>query len=305
MLDTSLQMGSRGDSGGHARLVSTCALLVVLSQPTGAGQTPDLTQASPESAFDVVSVRQRDSAGGPMSAHVPPRGTVTFSNYPAAWLILYAYTLDGGDQLVGVPEWAWSDRFDVMAVPPPDASREDVPRMLRSMLASRFNLRTRWEDRQTRVYALTVAREDGRLGPGLQPSDYDCAAYGPLGSKAGEPEPVDQDGRRICRRVQTIGADVSTTIVGGTLSDLVQFLKQWSRLDRPIVDRTGLTGNYDLSISFAPPSRLGTSSSTAAGRPGLHDVHGALSEQLGLRLEQRDDSMRVLVVDSLEHPTPN
>jgi uncharacterized protein (TIGR03435 family) len=257
MLPASLLMGSRLERAGHARLVASCALIVVLAQPTGAGQPPGRTQSSPDSAFDVVSVRQRDSAGGPMSAHVPPRGTVTFSNYPAAWLILYAYTLDAGDQLVGVPEWAWTDRFDVMAVPPPDASREDVPRMLQSVLADRFSLRTRWEDRETRVYALTVAREDGRLGPGLQPSDYDCAAYGPLGSKAGEPEPVDQDGRRICRRVQTIGADVSTTIVGGTLSDLVSFLRQWSRLDRPMVDRTGLTGNYDLSISFAPPPRLG------------------------------------------------
>jgi uncharacterized protein (TIGR03435 family) len=268
-------------------------------------QTPSGSSTSVR--FELASVKPTKYVNGPMTLDVPARGALTATNYPVLGLINYAYGLKNRYQLSGNPEWLWSERFMIRALPPDDAPRDQIPQMMQTLLAERFKLRAHWETREQPIYALVVARGDGRLGPDLQRSQHDCAAFlatgaNPLDASA----PRDSRGRVLCSRFGRIGAAVGTTIGGAPLSELVTWLENfgaaWGGLDRPIVDRTNLTGNFDASIEFAfRPGSLTVNPS--ANRVDVPDIYQAVQEQLGLKLDPQNAPARILVIDSVERPS--
>ena len=278
-------------------------LFALVGSATGDAQPPQ----APARTFEVASVKQNRSGSTRSSIQVPPAGTVTFINVALRILIRSAYPLENERfTLVAGPfaRMIGSEagmrpadvlRFDVQGKPPQNSQPQERREMLRALLEDRFKLRAHKEMRQMPVYALTVARP-GRLGPNLKPSNFDCQAYmGQRRSGGTVAEPVDSAGNSWC---QLFGVDTTGPArirTAGPLRRLAQLLPAYLS-DRPVVDATGLPGNFEWDLTF---SRRG---SPPADPP---DIFTAIQDQLGLKIEIRQAPVEVLVIDSVELPTAN
>ena len=280
-------------------LLMSCILTV--SVPLSA-QAPSTDVRTP--TFEVASVRQnttgstRTSASpglmpGPFGTVNPRPGLVTISNMTLRDLIAAAYGISPNFVpylLTGGPERILATRFDVVARPPEGAPASETHPMLRALLADRFKLSVHIEKREVPVYALVVARE-GQLGPRLQPSDADCAF------PATADTPLGDDGLPVCvGNAYRFGEPGPGDL---TISEISQLRSLIARIqpfvDRPLIDATGLAGNFEWSVSFA----------TSADSTSAPVVYTALQEQLGIRAERRTAPFDVVVIDSVEMPEPN
>jgi uncharacterized protein (TIGR03435 family) len=160
--------------------------------------------------------------------------------------------------------------------------------MVQNLLKDRFGFSAHKEQREMSTYALMLARKDARLGPQLKPSNADCAQ-----SIAGQ-QPLPPSAKRpTCG---TIATRRFITAGGRTMAQLAVTLQ--SMVGEPVVDQTGLTGAYDLDLSWAPPGNDG------ALPPGdAPSIFTAVQEQLGLKLIHHKDQVEVLVIDKVERPT--
>jgi uncharacterized protein (TIGR03435 family) len=297
------------EGGMSMRVVLLCALI--------AGDSVSAQAPAPQPAFEVASVKRNTSGRAAGSFRVPPAGTITYTNVPLRMVIRDAYqvnayieqyTLISGTyaRLIGSPvTGAQPDapRFDIQGKPPDDAPPEARRAMMRTLLEDRFRLRVHREMREMPVYELTVARP-GRLGPNLATSTVDCDAYltrRRAGSVA--PEPVDARGRGWClNTIAFTQPGVYSIRQAGPLKLLLQRVQPY--LDRPLVDATGLSGNLEWTLTFA---RTGVNAPLGAPvtPPDVPGIFTAVQDQLGLKLQARQAPIEVLVVDSVELPTPD
>ena len=168
--------------------------------------------------------------------------------------------------------------------------------MLRAMLADRFKLVTHTEMREAPMYALVMARTDGRFGPQLRKASVDCEAAAVAGQTLPSPKPGE---RGVCD--SEIGGEMVGR--GQRLTALARMLSLFA--GRPVVDRTGLTGGFDFDLRFpeldTPPQ--GRSGGPAADTGG--GIFAAVQEQLGLKLESIRGLLEFVVIDSVQHPTEN
>jgi uncharacterized protein (TIGR03435 family) len=175
--------------------------------------------------------------------------------------------------------------------------------MLQRMLADRFKLKVHVAPREIDVYALVLARSEGRLGPGLRAAAMDCLALAEA-RKRGEapPAPTPTAGQRPdCGRMETVRAGVRRVLMGGApISALAEAIQ--SAAGRAVLDRTGLTGNFDVDIEFLREGGRQPARDANAANPAS-SVFTALQEQLGLKLEPRKEMMDVLVIDQVESAT--
>lgn len=221
-------------------------------------------------SFDVVSIK-RNTAGppGPRWDGTPARYQMI--NGPVSALIYEAFDPQVSE-LPGAPGWVFSDGYDVIATTSGVPGREAHAARLRSMLVDRFKLKARLETQERPVYALVVARP-GRLGPALKLSVYqDCAA------------PDAQCG-------MSIGS--GKLVATGRSLDTLNSIR--SAAGRIIVDKTGLKGNYDFTLQYSVQSRPEDTPS----------IFAAIEEQLGLKLVPDRAPLTVVIVDSIERPTPD
>ena len=184
--------------------------------------------------------------------------------------------------------------------------------MVRAMLVDRVRLATHVEKRQLAAYDLVLARADGRLGAGIKPSEVDCVAKAAADRAAAEaaraagtppPQPTIPNMQApppVCGPIRlSRGMEGDTTMA--TLAGLLRGL---GGVNRPVVDKTGLTGSYRIKLEF--DLVLGQSGPSVSPSPvELPTVFTALQEQLGLKLEASKAEREVLVVDRLERPTEN
>jgi uncharacterized protein (TIGR03435 family) len=294
----------------------------VLAAPRLRAQTSAAQAGSP--AFEVASVKpvtnrevllQRGLACGFTNG-----GFIGFG--PLRWLIACAYGIPAArdhQDIVGGPNWLDIDLFDIEA----KLAADDVPSvgsvnqqqideyrrrrllMLQTLLADRFKLAVHRETKEAPMYALVIARRDGRLGPKLHPTAGDCAAWiadGRRGAPPGlRPGPPPAAGDLPCGRQMVNGFAIRGSAM--TLARLADMLSP--RVERPVQERTGLAGNFDLDLQWRPepgkegPLDAGLSESLPTS------IFTALQEQLGLRLESTKGSADVLVIDHVEQPTPN
>jgi len=302
---------------------ATLALTLVL---TGCAVLSAQSSASP--SFEVVSIKPNKSVGAfSMMGAVQPGGRFTMTNVSVRDIIGLAYRLRDF-QIVGGPSWATSDRFDVLAKateelrPPPapwsaDASSSIVFAMLQSLLAERFRLAVHKEVKETGVYVLVVNRGDGKLGPQLKPSTVDCearrAAARARSVPAGPPPPPPpppQPGEPVAPC--TSGGGRGGYLFGGSVP-LLALTQALSRIvDRPVVDKTGLSGNFDFTLVFAtdqassmPGPPPGVPVPPAAAIANAPMLPTALQEQLGLKLQSERAPIDYLVIDRVERPTEN
>lgn len=264
-----------------------------------------------EPAFEVASIRPGASAGA-TSIRPMANGRLTASSASTRSLILRAYGLHDS-QLVGGPAWINVDRFDIdaRATTAPAGGPEALMPMLRTLLASRFNLRTHVDTRELPAYVLVHARNDRSLGPQIRPTQADCSRATVLTEQ--ELIASAREGWPPCGQVSTITSIVQTDSgsmlrlrirrSGVTMKDFVTTFEGGLSVGRPVIDRTGLQGRYDLEYSFALARLQNAAQAPSPEAPPTLLV--ALDEQLGLKLQAERTDVPVLVIDSVERPTEN
>lgn len=178
------------------------------------------------------------------------------------------------EYVVGGPRWVSADEFDILAKAPKSATLPELQPMLQALLADRFQMKVRKEDRPQPVYALTVARRGLQLKASKSEESGDCVH-----------KPDDPGNYRTC--------------TGVTISRLAELLPNFARnyFDAPVVDRTGDKGKYDFTLQWTGRGRLGEPDSI-----NLYD----LIEKLGIKVEKSTQPTPVIVIESAnETPSPN
>jgi len=266
--------------------------------------------------FEVASIKPNMAPLSMITARQEPGGRFVATNQSLKDLIGFAYKIRDS-QIVGGPAWLGTDRFDINAradreFPPYDPTGEAGPleQMLQSLLADRFKLVAHRETRELPIFALVMARSDGRPGEKLRPSSTDCASVFADRARAGQPGPLVAGDRPTCGMVVS---PWSIRIGGGPLSQLTMVLT--SMTNRFVVDRTGLTGNYDVDFQWTPQGmRIGKPPGDRPPGPAFPapppDANGAtletaIQEQLGLKLDPQRGPVPVLVIERAEEPSSN
>jgi uncharacterized protein (TIGR03435 family) len=267
--------------------------------------------------FEVVSIKPTPPGTEGGGRQLLPGGRVTLRNTTLKALVAAAYQRFMWDQreIVGGPDWINETRFDVTALAPGGLPRVDADgfpsqllAMFRALLADRFRLVAHWEMRERPIYNLVLNRADRRLGPKLVNVAVDCAtvANAVLAGTPPDPRPGRGDECNFSRTTEAEAGSLQGNAV--TMTVLGRFLTA-EGVGREVVDRTGLSGTFDVDllhlpehpVGGIPPDRLALDP-RFQGRTSLTT---ALREQLGLRLEATRGPVEVLVIDSVERPTPD
>jgi uncharacterized protein (TIGR03435 family) len=234
---------------------------LVLLCPLLAAQVPHRQE------FEVASIKLSPPGvsftmldhGGPDS---PTPGTWSCEYYKLRDLIAKAYSVDTSQ--VSGPSWMDDQRFHIQAKLPSNATNQQLREMLRNLLIDRFALKARVETRMLPRYEITVA------GNTIKPQKPSSSA---------DPE------------VLTVGPRTSLFFPRSTIKDLAEELT--AKLQRPVVDLTGLTGEYDLRLRWTEDD----------SGPGLAQ---ALHDQLGINLTEKKGLVKLVVIEHIEKlPTPN
>ena len=284
------------------RLVVSLLTVASGTAATYAGQS---TNAIPRS-FEVASVRPNKTEAtifGPGVMAGPgvrtrPDGSAVAVNTPLLNLIGFAYGLDGIYRTLEGPSKLLAERFDVTAkaagptktVPSGEIGPMNV--MMQALLKDRFRLAVRWDDRSQQGYALVRLKPDGVPGPRMRPTSRDCSNPATYRDKPpGDP--------RDCALVVTNNELVAA---GHHMADLSRYISR--NLGRPVIDRTGLVGPYDIQMTFNA-SLLRVRAGVPPQTSEAPSLFVALQEQLGLKLEEQRVPIRVLVVEHVEPPSEN
>jgi uncharacterized protein (TIGR03435 family) len=208
-------------------------------------------------------------------------------NHTIKTLIAAAYNLNPR-AISGGPEWVDSEHYDIVAKAPNQArpNLDEQMSMLRKLLADRFQLTFHREPKELRVYALTVAKG----GPKLKES-----TVSPDASPEGPPPLIFVVSPQLVRLPGR----------NATMADFASVMQR-AALDYPVLDKTGLSAKYDFDLEFTPDETvfggvLGKGADDAA-RP---DLFGAISQQLGLKLEATRGLVETLVIDRVARPSEN
>jgi uncharacterized protein (TIGR03435 family) len=274
--------------------VGLVLLLGTLSAAQGPAERP---------AFEVASVKPSPAGVGVAHRLIQFRGGRYLAHYiTVRTLIDAAFDVQARYQVTGAPLWLALDHFDIDAKAPdiPDSAQGLIPTpvlsMTRSLLEDRFRLTTHFEQRELRVYALTVIRQDGKLGPKLRQRTVPCMGPAPL------PALQTFRGHDAC------GGQVLQGLLRSTGTPMKSFAKALATLvpdtDRVVVDHTGLGGTFDIDLAWNPgtPSN-GDGNGAPSDSSSGPSFFTALRDQLGLKLEPAKAFIDVLVIDHIERPS--
>jgi uncharacterized protein (TIGR03435 family) len=252
-------------------------------------------------AFATIAVKPARSSG-PRNARVQllPNGDLIASAVPVITLLSYAYDVPvtPSPRLSPLPNWTLTEKYDieararVNAIPlslPDSEVRSRTQRMIRELLADRFRLVMRVENKTMSVYALTVAGG----GPKLRKTaltEKECAFH------AGPEE---------CHSfVGGLGHPLNANAID--MDDLVHYIGNWT--DLPVVNRTALSGLFTVNTEGWAPMRLPPPppGATPAGNPfaGLPTIFTVLGK-LGLELKRQEDIVPIYTAERLERPAAN
>jgi uncharacterized protein (TIGR03435 family) len=255
------------------------AVLLLIATAAGYGQP-----AREPPKYEVASIKPNVDGDFRFAFRIEPDGTLAATGITLKRLMMTAYNLQGF-RLVGGPDWVASRRWDVQAKPNRPAAPEQVRQMLRTLLEDRFQLHSHSERRQMRVYELAVDRKGSKL----------------LRVKNGEAETV--------VRVATGSMQLTRTTTATFASQLSYALGQ------PVVDKTGLSGEFDFALEWTPEPGEDGGPGTAGLPPGSQGQPGstadgpsiftAIREQLGLRLRSARGLVEVVVIDGVRMAAGN
>jgi uncharacterized protein (TIGR03435 family) len=329
--------GSRvfvSSSFGARLFVTTAIALVALdgSRMPMRAQAPAPSPAAVADAttakdiFDVVSIRRNKEAEDevrgippyvpltPARAQTLPGGILRGRGMTVRELIrdAYGHRNRARSEMIGLPPWADEERYNVEArssLQFPASTSLGLPpageTALRALLADRLKLKVRVETQRRPIFELVLRRADGRLGPNLVPSKGGCRPFFQreavnaglviLDPADGQPQPL-----RPC----PLGVgSTGITAENMTMTDWVRILSMRPQLNRTVVDRTGLMGGFDITLTYIDlndPAALRDFTSNP-----LPAIKPLLEGQLGLTLREAEGPVEVLVVENVERPSEN
>lgn len=267
------------------------ALLLSTTLPLAAQQPAQtIAAAAPLPVFDVVAIHENKS-GTNMSTVRWGGDAFIASNTTLTSLLMSSYGIRE-DLISGLPGWASSVHFDVNAkVSDPDAdalkklSREQRRAMMVAFLNDRFQLRAHIEVKTLPLYDLVIAKGGSKLKEDTAlPSNSTEPGKTPFNLKAGGFMVSDS---------QMTGVAIPVSLFAANLA---------FRVERNVIDKTGLTGKYDINLKWTPAEQEGKADSATDNAP---DLFTAVQEQLGLKLEPSKGPVDTLVIDHIEMPTEN
>ena len=284
-------------------VAATCASMSMLplafSQTIATPATPDARVSF--AAYDVVSVKPSNiDMDRPHNAGVRPLSDgIDGPAVTVPQLVYQAYiaplNLPMDVAVTGLPDWAKSDHFSVQAKMSPEQvaafaklnmgeQNQRRRAMMQALLADRFNLKVHMVNGQVPVYELVVAKG------GLKMKESDA---NPNGRKL-------SDGRPVPFSMTLLpNGEVEVTAQGNTMGQFANWIISAAGLDHTVVDKTGLTGKYSFTLTFAAESGDGRAGSTGASALDPAPlIFQALESQLGLRLQRATDIFGVVTVDS-------
>lgn len=247
--------------------------------------------------FEVAAIRPTDpDAPAGFRTRQASNGMLNIEGYSLPVLLQLAFGVKAY-QITGAPPWVASARYDINAKASDPAAKDLWP-LLIPVLEERFQLKVHREPKEMSVYRLTVVRP-GKLpetqsdcfdpnGP-LPPPRRTAAGQRPL-LPCGSAMPMFGFTSRLW------GTKVQMTTVASALTDLVQ---------KPVVDRTGIMGVFDLDLQFDRDEILPVPPRPANVPATAPNIFTALQEQLGLKLESARDDVEVIVIDRIEPPSEN
>ena len=288
-------------------VVATPLAIGLMTAPQGRPKTePVEPGATTAVAFAVASIKPDKSHSGAITIQFEPDG-FSATNIPLRPLIREAYGVQD-PEIVGGPSWIDSATYDIHAkVEDTDVAAlkhltfDQRRQMLRPILEDRFKLRIHWEMKVLPIYALVIAKN----GPKLEKAKVSASApQVSVGPNLPMPAPI---AVRMTGRGQIQGADAPIDL-------LVKSLARQPELGgRKILDKTGLTDQYDWELHWTPEDPAPLTGHAEAGRQGNTSppdssgpsIFTAIQEQLGLKLESQKAPVSVLVIDHVEQPSEN
>lgn len=271
------------------------ALVATLIVPVFvAGQSSSSPSNDTRTRFDTASVKPNQSQEGGIDNRKSSPGRFVYLNTPLETFIYNAYAFQP-DRVVGMPDWARREKFDITATHNPEYSDFSPQQraMLQRLLEERFSLKAHRETREVPVYELVRVRSDNQLGPHLRVATPECAPGG-TADKA-------QCGTRMSSGLLE-GRNVDWRVLAGVVLP--------GAVGRAVVDKTGLKGFYEIKLEWNPDPSVSRSPeavalATAAAAGERVTIFTALPEQLGVKLQDARAPLEVLVIDQLERPTPD
>jgi uncharacterized protein (TIGR03435 family) len=232
-------------------------------------------------SFEVASIHPTAPGAQGRGVEYAAGGRFTASGMSLSSLIQEAYGIRGF-QISGGPDWVTSAQYSIVAKSESDANKDQVRAMLRRLLTDRFQLALRRESKEENVYTMII----GRGGPKLKEVKLD--------------EANTNRGIRFRGLGKIAGIMASMPQLAVLLSDFR--MNGVSILDRPVLDRTGLTGVYDFTLEWSAEEQ---SSDRTAVNPSASSIFTAVQEQLGLKLEVRKAALEFFIIDQAAKPTEN
>ena len=287
-----------------------CAIAQIAA-PQSPQPKPDLLlfhPSGPLPSYEVATVKPVDSNTVDRVVKLPPG--FTLSPFSIRRYIMNAYGAIYAAQVVGGPDWLNKDAYEINAKVPDDleaafqkmtsADRIDQTCMMQqSLLVDRFRLKAHFETRVLPVYELVPAKGGLKIAEVPAPSEHKPGDPPPPPASPGKPLPpgtmmtmLNSNGLRVLN-----GRAIQMQWLARTIS----FSGATEVGDRPIVDHSGFTGYFDITdLTWAP-----LSAADADSTPDAPSLSGALEQKLGLKLVPAKDPIEVLVIDSIDRPSPN
>lgn len=299
----------------------------VQEQTTSSPSSPWEAAAGGKMSFEVASIRpsasgKSISANFPFSADdsfsmngVSPGGLLT-ANFPLIFYIEFAYKLwlspdQRAEILSHLPKWVGTDLYEIRARASDTPTKDQMRLMMQSLLAERFHLVLHFEDRPVPVFALSLIKP-GKVGPQLHPHSEGPLCEDEHSSRSTPPAPASSDlfpslcyasaaKRTPPNKIMAGARNVTMQLIAASLSTL-----PGQQLGRPVVDQSGLRGNFDFTIEWVPETSPSSelADDTAPEASGSTFLN-ALHEQLGLTLKATKAALPVPVVDHVERPSEN
>src|SRR5260370_593319 len=280
-------------------------------------------------AFDTASIRQTTAtpargwnsnfALGPGDVYFPNGGVFRAANVTVARYIVFAYKITPSMEYVELsqlPKWATTDRYDIQAKAEGNPTKDQMRLMMQALLADKFKLVVHYETRQVPVLAL-VMDQPGKLGPLLQqhPDDAPCPTTpmvpSPAPTASPEPEKVDTRFPITCGGILDMVPSAPGRLRAGARNVSMELIASSlmggpNGPNRPILDRTGLTGRFDVALEFSPEGKRSSPSSGNVQPESRGPTFAqALKEQLGVKLEPQTAPVDMLVIDYVAQLSPN
>jgi uncharacterized protein (TIGR03435 family) len=230
-------------------------------------------------AFEVASIKPSAPGQRGVRIQIAPGGRFVANNVNVKFLIGEAYNIRDF-QISGGPSWIGSERYDITAKADGEENKgpEAFRPMVQGLLKDRFQFKSHMETKELPVYHLVVGKNGSKLTENASGPDKGMVRMG-RGQVSATGVPI----AMLCRQLAM-------------------------QLGRTVIDKTGLTGDYDFKLEFTPEEGMGPGPGGDAPPPPDTvgpSLFAAIQEQLGLKLDGAKGPVEVLVIDHIEKASEN